>query len=237
MRHGIWVGFDAREAAAFAVTRYSIARRLSAALPVHGLVASELRRVGLLTRPTERRGGITWDLVSDAPQATEHANARFLLPWIAGGEGWALFCDGDMLARGNLARIFDGLDTSKALWCVQHAHEPVGEIKMDGQVQTRYARKNWSSLMVWNLSHPAHRGLTPEMVNVLPGRDLHRFCWLEDDQIGALGTEWNWLAGISDPAIAPKMVHFTQGLPDMPGYEDAPYADEWRAELARWAAA
>lgn len=235
MDYSIWVGFDSRGAAAFAVTRYSIVRRLSTPFPVRGLVASDLRKYGLLTRPTEQRGNVTWDLISDAPQATEHANARFLLPHVAGA-GWSLFCDGDMLCRTNLARIFDGLDKSKALYCVKHHHEPTDEIKMDGQVQTRYTRKNWSSLMILNGSHEANRALTVEMVNTLPGRDLHRLCWLDDDLIGELGPEWNWLAGISDPVIDAKIVHFTLGTPDMPGYENAPFADQWRAELARWAA-
>jgi hypothetical protein len=27
---------------------------------------------------------------------------------------------------------------------------------MDGQAQTRYARKNWSSVMVFNCDHPAN---------------------------------------------------------------------------------
>lgn len=233
--YSIWVGFDRREAAAFAVTRHSIRRRLTVPLSVRGLLLADLHAKGLYRRPTELRGSVTWDMISDAPQATEHANARWLVPHLA-KEGWALFLDGDMLARANVMPIFDGLDPNKAVYCVKHVHEPDAAVKMDGQVQTRYPRKNWSSLVIFNCSHPANRALTVEMINTLPGRDLHRFCWLADDLIGALPPEWNFLVGISDPAIVPRILHFTDGTPDMPGYETVPYAAEWRAELARWAA-
>jgi hypothetical protein len=107
---------------------------------------------------------------------------------------------------------------------------------MDGQIQTAYARKNWSSVCVFNCDHPANRALTVDLVNTLPGRDLHRFCWLADNEIGALDPKWNWLAGHSDAAIDPAIVHFTDGVPSMPGYEDAPFADEWFAHLKQRAA-
>jgi len=109
-------------------------------------------------------------------------------------------------------------------------------VKMDNQIQTRYARKNWSSVMMFNLDHPGNRRLNPHLVNSLPGRDLHRMCWLDDDEIGALGPEWNFLVGHTDPSVDPKIVHFTDGTPCMPGYENVPFADEWRGERNRWAA-
>jgi hypothetical protein len=235
----IWVGFDPREAASYAVTRASVRAHLRAPMPVRGLDAEWHRGRGLLWRATERRQGpagrdVLWDVISDAPQATEHAIARFLIPFIA-PRGWALFMDGDMLVRADLSALFEGLDPEKALYCVKHRHEPAAGIKMDGQAQLPYARKNWSSLMIWNVGHPAHGRLHLAEVNEWPGRDLHRFRWLDDGEIGEIAPEWNWLAGVSDPSISPKVVHYTEGTPDMPGYEGAPYADEWRAVLREWA--
>jgi hypothetical protein len=90
--------------------------------------------------------------------------------------------------------------------------------------------------MLFNCNHPANKRLTLEMVNSFPGRYLHRFCWLLDDEIGALPIEWNWLAGHSSPKINPSLVHFTDGVPSMHGYENSPYANEWFSELERWAA-
>jgi hypothetical protein len=104
---------------------------------------------------------------------------------------------------------------------------------MDGQVQTRYSRKNWSSVFVLDADHPSNKNLTVALVNSVPGRDLHRFCWLEDDDIGELGAEWNYLVGHSEHPD-PKIVHFTDGIPSMPGYENSEFADEWRNELRAW---
>ncbi|MFT5438413.1 MAG: hypothetical protein ACI9MJ_000272 [Alphaproteobacteria bacterium] len=41
----------------------------------------------------------------------------------------------------------------------------------------------------------------------------------------------NWLEGWSSPDIDPKIVHMTRGIPTMAGFENIPYADEWRAYL------
>jgi hypothetical protein len=127
------------------------------------------------------------------------------------------------------------LDKSKAVYCVHHRHDPIAAVKMDGQAQTKYARKNWTSFIIFQCDHPANRRLTLDMINNLPGRDLHRLCWLEDNEIGELPPTWNWLAGHSDPSINPMVVHHTDGVPDMPGYENAPFAEEWRERVNDWA--
>lgn len=243
----IYVGFDPRETAAFAVCVNSIARRLSTYIPIYGLVLSDLQRAGLYTRPIETRPSaadkpVMWDTISDAPMSTQHANARFLVPHIArmvnaphARGGWALFMDGDMMVTSDLSRMFESLDSQYAVYCVKHRHEPEPGVKMDGQQQTRYARKNWSSFMAFNLGHPSNRALTPALVNSVPGRDLHRFCWLKDDEIGELDQSYNFLVGHSDPEIAPDVIHFTDGVPDMAGYENVPFAGAWREELNAWA--
>lgn len=240
MKRSIWIGWEPREAVAFAVTFQSVLRQLSEPIPVEGVIRSELEAAGLYARPRERRvdGELAsmFDVISDAPMSTEHANARFLVPHLA-GSGWALFMDGDMLARADIAPVFDGLDPAKAVYCVKHQHDVEVGVKMDGQIQTPYARKNWSSFMIFNCDHPANEALTVELINTAPGRDLHRFCWLADDLIGELSPEWNYLVGVSEAAVDPKVVHFTLGVPDMKGWEDQPYADEWRAERRRRRAA
>lgn len=234
----VYIGFDPREVAAFAVARDSVKRYALPTWPICGLVLANLQRAGLYTRPIEMRPGfdrpIMWDVLSDAPMSTEHANSRFLVPHLA-RTGWALFMDGDMLIRENLAPLFASLDTKYAVYCVQNIFEPVSGIKMDGQVQTRYPKKLWSSFMIWNCDHPANKALTLEMINVLPGRDLHALCWLKDEQIGRIGSEWNWVVGHSDPTLIPANIHWTSGTPDMVGYHDAPFADEWRERLHTWA--
>jgi hypothetical protein len=235
-KRSIWIGWDPREADAWWVAQHSLLRHLSEPIPVHKLSLTDLQDRGLYTRPTSRRNGRLIDELSiredyDGSISTEHANARFFVPLIAGG-GWALFCDGDVLFRADVAQVFRGLDERKAVYCVKHWFEPTETEKMDGQLQTRYPRKNWSSFVIWNCDHPKNEQLR-NIVNYYPGRDLHAFCWLEPDDIGALPRKWNHLVGWSDPQIDPAMVHFTSGTPDMPGYSNCDYADEWRAELTR----
>jgi hypothetical protein len=240
MRRSVWIGWDPREAAAFAVARHSVLRHLSVRLPVHGLVLADLQAKGLYRRPMEWRQGagerqIMWDTLSDAPMSTEHACARFAIKELA-KTGWALFMDGDVLVRANLQRLFDALDPKFPVYCVKHNHIPAGSIKMDGQAQVAYPKKNWSSVFAIQPNHPSNRRLTLEMLNTVPGRDLHRFAWLDDDEIGELDPKWNYLVGESPHMDDPSIAHFTLGVPDMPGYENVQFAAEWRAELKRWAA-
>lgn len=239
LQNSIFIGWDPREAAAFAVARSSCRFHLNLPVPIYGLVLDDLKARGLYTRPIEYRKcavdrPIMWDVISDAPMSTEHACSRFLVPHLA-KSGWALFMDGDVLIRGNLDRMFASLDPKYAVYCVKHRYEPAPGTKMDHQIQTNYARKNWSSFLCFQTEHPSNRKLTLEMINTLPGRDLHRLCWLEDDEIGELGPQFNFLVGVTHAPVDPVVCHFTEGCPDMAGYNDVDFADEWRIKLNDWA--
>ena len=225
----VWIGYDPRQSTAFAIAKYSL-KKYQRHIPIMGLVLDELREQGLYRRPTSRKNCRLWDDISEAPMATEFSISRFLVPHLA-KIGYALFCDCDVMFMTNVARIFDKLENGKAVYCVKHKHDPGEQLKMDNQIQTKYFRKNWSSVMLFNCDHPSNKKLTLDLVNTLPGRDLHRFCWLEDDEIGELPPEWNYLVGSSylDENQIHAIVHFTNGLPDIKGYEDQEYAKEWRA--------
>lgn len=251
MNRSVWIGFDPREGAAFAVARHTARHSCPVPIPVFGLILNNLRRRGLYDRPTEWRktdfGEHMYDVISEAPMSTEFAISRFLVPYLAKqtfnnahqphNAGWALFFDTDMLVRGILTDLFDQADDQYAVMVVKHDYNPPEGTKMDGQKQLQYARKNWSSVMLFNCEHPANRALTPELVNTVPGRDLHRFCWLDDSEIGELGPEWNYLVGhhTAEQVPDPRIVHFTLGIPTMRGYEQCEYADEWFSALAAWA--
>jgi lipopolysaccharide biosynthesis glycosyltransferase len=236
----VWIGFDPRETAAFMVARESV-RQFDRSIPVAAVRLRHLQDAGLYTRPTSRRLGKLWDEISGAHMATEFAITRFLVPDLVRRQGdavrgWALFMDCDVLLRTNLYELKALLDDAKAVMCVKHDHRPSFNVKMDGQEQTSYPRKNWSSVMAFNVDHPANDALTADLVNTLPGRDLHRFCWLADDEIGALPPEWNHLVGHSDDGRDPKIVHFTDGGPWFDAFRNVPYADEWFAVLDRMVA-
>jgi len=226
----IFIGWDPREAEVADVCRYSIQRHSSVSdLKIHDIKLDDLRARGIYTRDVETRDGRMWDPISDAPMSTEFAISRFATPLLAQDQ-WAIFCDCDFLWRCDIAELLALADPKYALQCVQHKHEPKDQVKMDGQMQLLYARKNWSSMMMFNTHHPAHKRLTVEMLNSVPGRDLHRFCWLQDDEIGGVPTEFNWLEGSSDASINPKVIHYTRGGPWFDDWQDVDYAQEWLDE-------
>ena len=233
MKRSIWIGYDEREELAYQVCRRSLLRHLGREIAVHHLDVRALRANGYYRRPTIERDGKLIDTLSARPGydgaiSTWHANGRFLVPTFV-QQGWALFMDGDMLVRGDVARAFDNLDPNMAAYCVKHDYQPLEISKKNGDVQTRYACKNWSSFVIFNCEHPANAALEA-LIDHAPGRDLHAFCWLDHRQIGPLDRKWNYLVGSSAPHPDPWVVHFTEGVPNLPGYESCEYADEWRAE-------
>ena len=227
----IWIGFDPRplEVQAFAVARRSIRRWLTEPIEINALNLNMLRTAGLYTRPTEQRLDKLWDVISRAPMSTAFAISRFLVPYLS-QNGLALFVDCDVMARADVAQLFHAFDRTKACMVVKHDYTPKTQIKMAGQVQTTYARKNWSSVVLWNCDHPKVKALTPEVVNRERGLWLHQFAWLHDEDIGDLDPGWNHLVGDNRPNPHAKLVHYTQGTPNISGYENCEFADEWRAE-------
>jgi hypothetical protein len=220
----IWIGWDSREDEAFQVCRHSILRHAADPPAIFPLKQAALRELGLYTRAPDRA-------------ATEFSLTRFLVPWLSGHEGWALFVDCDFLFTADVARLFDHVTPGRAVHVVQHAYTPVQSVKMDGQVQTAYPRKNWSSLMLFDCTHPAVRALTPPVVNAATPAYLHRFQWLDDAEIGALPLGWNFLEGeYPRPEKVPEAIHYTNGGPWFPEWAGVDYADLWLAERDRWRA-
>ena len=64
-------------------------------------------------------------------------------------------------------------------------------------------------------------------VNERPGRDLHAFYWLHDDEIGEIPMEWNWLVGVQPEPLNPCIAHFTLGGPWIEGREPQRHDDLW----------
>lgn len=224
----VYVGYDHREIAAYGVAVSSMRRRTPRPLSVEPLILDKLGRY--LTRPVEVRDGRLWCPISEAPMATEFAISRFCVPFIC-QEGWALFTDCDVLCLNDLDYLFRLADNKYAVMVVKHNQQPTESLKMDGQIQTSYSRKNWSSVVLWNCAHPAHERLTLAELNGWPGRDLHAFKWLEDSEIGELPRGWNYLVGVNPamPAANVHMLHYTLGTPDI--VPESPMAEPWWREL------
>lgn len=228
MTPAIYIGYDPRLARAWRVCARSIVARAKVPPTIHPVGMSTLG--SLYGRPTRRAGGQLFDQLSDAPMSTEFSLARFFTPLLATGD-WAIFVDSDFVFRADVAELLDVVDRRKAVSVVKHHQVVTDDRKMDNQAQTRYARKNWTSLMVFNLAHAGTRRLTALDVNTQSGLWLHQLSWLRDEEIGEIPHAWNWLEGSSPIDIEPKAVHFTRGTPDLPGYENVPYAAEYRRYL------
>lgn len=227
MNFRVYIGYDPREHLGWQICAASLQAHARHPVEVAPIWRQPLEEAGIYKRPMQLRQGRLWDTISGAPCSTEFSIARFGVPLIAPRTGWALFCDVDFLWRADVWKLFDMADPQYAVMVVKHAHAPADAEKMDGQVQRSYARKNWSSLTLWNLAHAGNTRFQYELLNTRHRDDLHQFCWLHDHEIGALPECWNWLDGHSDPAMEPAAVHFTRGTPDMAGYEHTRYAPEW----------
>lgn len=215
----IFIGWDSREDIAYQVARHSIIKHSSVPVEIIPLKQKDLRKSGIYTRDV--------DLLA----STEFTFTRFLIPELCDFDGWALFIDCDFVALDDVAKLFEQCDDRYAIMCAQHDYTPSETTKMDGQVQHLYPRKNWSSMMLMNCSHPSNKKLTKELVNDkdIDGKYLHRFSWLTDEEIGKVSHEWNWLIGwYNEPRDGtPKFLHYTEGGPWFTEYQDCEHSNEW----------
>ena len=148
----IYVGWDSREDIAYQVCEHSIKRRDPDA-EVIPLKQNDMRAQGIYTREKDKLA------------STEFTFTRFFVPYLNDFKGWAVFCDCDFLWKIPSTDLEQYCDPNKAVVCVQHDYKPKETTKMDGQVQTVYPRKNWSSMVLWNCEHPKNKLLTPDFLN------------------------------------------------------------------------
>ncbi|WPZ36198.1 hypothetical protein T8K17_08620 [Thalassobaculum sp. OXR-137] len=213
----VFVGFDPNETVAFHVLNHSIQARASAPVAVIPIMLSQLH--GVFKR--ER----------NPLQSTEFSFSRFLVPYMSGYEGWSVFMDCDMLVLDDICKLFELKDDRYAVQVIKHDHRPQEDVKFLGAAQTKYEKKNWSSVILFN--NAKCKALTPDYVNTATGLELHQFKWLEsDDQIGELPGGWNHLVGY-DPLLPVEQIqnlHYTEGGPYFDDYIDTDYADVWFKE-------
>lgn len=214
----VFIGYDPRETVAYHVLAHSIMARASQPVAITPVCLAQLG--GVLTR------------ARDPLQSTDFSFSRFLTPYLCDFHGWAIFMDCDMLVRADIARLWALRDERYAVQVVKHNHVPKEDTKFLGAVQTKYQKKNWSSVML--LNNARCQALTPEYVNRASGLELHQFKWLGDDGlIGELPREWNHLVGYDAPRADAALVHYTTGGPYFEQWRNCEYAAEWFAERDR----
>ena len=207
----IIIGFDQRESVAYHTFCQSIIDKAS--LPVQILPLA----INTLNEYKE----------THQDKSNDFIYSRFLTPYLNDFKGWAIFADGDMICQADIKDLWALKDPSKALMVVKHNYETKANKKYLGNINENYPRKNWSSLILWNCTHPKHKILTPEFIANQSGKYLHRFTWLDDDDIGELPKEWNWLAIEYPENRKAKLIHYTLGTPCFKGYINTDMADIW----------
>ena len=217
MSINFFIGYDPKEDIAYRICKYSLLKRASTTVKVFSLKLDELIAKKLYTRTV------------DPLASTQFTYSRFLVPKLMNYTGWAVFCDCDFIFLDDVNNLIKNLDDSKAVYCVQHDYTPKEKHKMDGQKQTIYPRKNWSSFILFNCSHPSTKNLTVETVNSENGAYLHQFKWCKNEEIGKLDERWNWLEGWTSNHNhnKPFAVHYTRGGPWFSEWQDVEYAKEW----------
>ena len=210
----VFVGYDPREAIAYHVCANSIIRNASCPVAIVPLA------LNLFSDYTE----------THTDGSNQFIYSRFLVPHLMDYTGRAIFIDGDMIVRGDIAELYNSIHLSEDVAVVKHDYKTKSNTKYLGSKNEDYPRKNWSSVIVWNCGSFPNRRLTPEFVMQATGAELHRFTWLDDARIGELPREWNWLPDEYGPNPDAKLLHYTLGTPCFHEFATTPQADEWHKE-------
>ena len=153
---------------------------------------------------------------------------RFLVPYLMNFKGWAIYADGDMVCLEDIKKLWNKRNDKYAVQVVKHDYKTKIKNKYWGNKNEDYPRKNWSSLILWNCSHPAHKILTPQFINDQTGAYLHRFSWVKDKEIGKLDKNWNWLAMEYEEKKGINLIHYTIGTPCFKEYENTSQSSYWK---------
>jgi lipopolysaccharide biosynthesis glycosyltransferase len=207
----IYVGFDPRESVVYHTFIQSLIEKSTLPIEITPLAVSTLN----------------FYEESHQDKSNDFVYSRFLTPFMSNFEGWSIYVDGDMICQADIKELLTLRDDTKAVQVVKHDYKTKAENKYLDNKNENYPRKNWSSVILWNCSHPKHKILTPEFINKQTGKFLHRFSWLEDEEIGELPMEWNWLAIEYPENPLAKLIHYTLGAPCFKEYRETSMAENW----------
>ena len=213
----VFAGYDPNEAAGYHTFCHSVMTRASEPVSITPIIKNQFPE---------------WQREGENNGATEFSFARFLVPYLCGYRGHAIFMDGaDMLLKGDLAELEALRDPYKAVQVVKHDYQTNASRKYVGTSMEAdnldYRRKNWASVMLINCDHYSWRKMTPSVL--LKGNMLEAlsFSWVADQYIGELPIHWNWLVDEYGSSYDAKVLHWTQGVPLFKHYSHTPHSDEW----------
>lgn len=210
----IFIGYDPREAVAFHTCANSIIRHASVPVSITPLALNNFKNY------TE----------THTDGSNQFIYSRFLVPHLMNYQGHAIFMDGDMIVRDDIAKLWALRDLTKDVQVVKHEYQTKMTEKYLGAKNENYPRKNWSSVILWNCGAQSNLKLTPSFIEKATGAELHRFTWIQDERIGGLPKEWNWLPDEYGPNPDAKLLHYTLGTPCFHEFATTPMGDEWHRE-------
>lgn len=165
----VFCGWDRRQVEAAEVFKFSVEQNAGIDVEVRFLQIDRL--------PIERRG------------VTDFSYSRFLVPFLCGHEGRALFADGcDQLCLGDVAELAAWDMGGKPVWVVKH--------EAPRHVPRQDRARSWTSLMLMDCAKiPTW---TPAFVEHAGDDWLMRLRDFADDQVGDLPGCWNAMINPGD---------------------------------------
>ncbi len=207
----VFIGYDDKEAVVFHTCVQSIIEKCNVPVSIHPLNLQMFKNY----KETHKDG------------SNNFIYSRFLVPYLTNFNGKALFLDGDMIVNYNLKDLFDQFDEKYAVQVVKHNYKTKFPIKYLGHKNDDYPKKNWSSVILFNCSHPKNKILTPKLIETSQGSYLHRFSWLDEQEIGEISREWNYLVLEYPETKKAKIFHYTVGAPCFNDFDHGAEAKIW----------
>ncbi len=210
----VFIGYDPREKIAYHVLSQSILANSSIPVTISPINLKNLRK--FYKRPKEKN------------HSTEFSISRFLTPYLSDYKGYSLYLDCDFIVLEDIAKLLSlvSKDNNKTVWCVKHKdYLPKDKTKFLREKQIPYAKKNWSSFMIFN--NARCKILTPKLVAKANGLYLHQFKWTQEKFIGSLPNNWNIL--VEEQKLPKKInaLHYTLGGPYFKKHSKCPGANHW----------
>lgn len=179
----VFIGVDPRQPLGYNVLQWSIHRHAKKRVSVEPLMLPKL--------PITRRG------------LTEFTYSRYLVPYLCGYEGLAVFMDADIVVTGDIGELFDQADGLSAV-----------------QVMQDQAKFEWASVMLFN--NEKCRTLTPEWIDDAENKPNA----LSFGAVGSFSRDWNHCVNKEEPRDA-KLHHYTEGVPAWEEVQGNPADQHW----------
>ena len=222
----IYVGYDSRFPLAYEACVRSI-KKFAPKLVIKALKKDELKALNLYQRDDEK------------DSSTEFTYLRFLVPYLEGYKGYAIYCDSTVMWRADPREMTKYINSHISAAVVKHNFTSCPtDTKLGNLPQVYYPHKNWASVILFNCTHPDSRRLIPKVIKEETAEYLLEFGWIEKtSNLGLIPLEYNYLIGYysspeSDSCI--KAVNYTDGGPWDVKYRHLDFTNEWDSYLT-WA--